>query len=343
MAKTKKRILWMDVLNICSCIGVLILHTNSTSVHEWDGIVDQKFIWGLFTHTAFYWPVPVFLMLSGCNIICYSGGVKRLLTGRIKKTVIPFISWSIIYAILLNIKSPTGIISPRTLYSFINGTLGAGYMWFFIPLFAFYLSSPFLSILLKNSNGTERRAFIGLAFIFCSVEPFVSSLIHVELFRYNLFPLATSFLMYPVLGWIICNDKWFDEHHRQIYVAAIICAIFHFSALYITIVDMGLESKIVQNTAYPADFIMATAVFLFFKRTNWEGVLSMFHLAPNKLVVVCSCSFGIYLIQNLLFIISSHCYNIMNNHYYGFIVTYLIGLVCIMIMKKIPIVNKIVP
>lgn len=74
MEKKKERILWMDILNIFACIGVLILHTNSTTVHQFNGDVNSDFVWGLFTHSLFYWPVPVFLMLSGSNIIGYMGG-----------------------------------------------------------------------------------------------------------------------------------------------------------------------------------------------------------------------------------------------------------------------------
>lgn len=64
----KERILWVDILNICACIGVLILHTTNVQVHHWDGHKNVEFWWGLTTHSIFYWPVPVFLMLSGFNL-----------------------------------------------------------------------------------------------------------------------------------------------------------------------------------------------------------------------------------------------------------------------------------
>lgn len=78
METPTKRIIWMDVLNVCACMSVLILHSNSAIIHQFDGVVDGRFIWGVFTHSFFYWPVPIFLMLSGSNLIGrHRGGVYK--------------------------------------------------------------------------------------------------------------------------------------------------------------------------------------------------------------------------------------------------------------------------
>ena len=97
----KKRVLWIDILNIFACFGVLIMHVSNGQVHNWDGEQNAVFWWGLLTHTFSYWPVPVFLMLSGVNILTnlpdsvqWDAFFKR----RAKRTVIPFFIWSVIYS-----------------------------------------------------------------------------------------------------------------------------------------------------------------------------------------------------------------------------------------------------
>ena len=79
----KKRIIWIDVLNIVACLGVLLLHTSNNQVHNWNGEYNSEFWWGMITHTLYYWPVPVFLMLSGNNILTKNypppGWLERLL------------------------------------------------------------------------------------------------------------------------------------------------------------------------------------------------------------------------------------------------------------------------
>lgn len=142
---------------------------------------------------------------------------------------------------------------------------------------------------------------------------------------------------------MICNDKWFDDHHKAIYTVAIICAIVHFAGLYTTIISLGLESKVFQNTLFPTNFIISTAIFLFFNRQNWNKFVSTLRLTPERIVAISSCSLGVYLIQNFLFVVSSFGFDILNNHYFGFIATYIVGVICVTIMKRIPLVKNIVP
>lgn len=341
--KDTNRLIWVDVLNICACIGVLILHTNSTTIHSFNGIIDYTFIWGVFTHTCFYWPVPVFLMLSGSNLIARRGGYKLYAKRRFNKTVVPFLVWSFLYVVAFNAKHINDMFSLKTLQDVINGMVGAGYMWFFIPLFAFYLSAPFLSILIEHSSVTERRFFLLFCFIFVSLIPFVASLLRVDGFKYNLFPMGTSFLIYPVLGWMINNDEWFVNHKKLIYVVGLCSMLIHFIGLYVTVGLLGWSSKIFQNTLYPTDFFMASAVFLLFRNYNWQKLLNKCRISTDVLIHVSSCSLGVYLIQNLLFVVSSFNLNLLNNHYFGFILTYITALLIVIVMKRLPVLNRIVP
>ena len=75
--KNQQRIIWIDVLNIVACLGVLLLHCNHQS-KGYDGEITLSWIYGLIIYTISYFPVPVFLMLSGCTLIgrcnSYPGG-----------------------------------------------------------------------------------------------------------------------------------------------------------------------------------------------------------------------------------------------------------------------------
>ena len=75
----RKRYYWMDLLNILAICGVIILHTNNYFVHHYDGEMSISKGWNILTHSLFIWPVPVFFMLSGANLMSGStdnmGGV----------------------------------------------------------------------------------------------------------------------------------------------------------------------------------------------------------------------------------------------------------------------------
>ena len=61
------RTIWIDVLNIVACIGVVLLHCSNNEIHNHADVLTTNYIWGAITHTFVFWPVPVFLMISGCN------------------------------------------------------------------------------------------------------------------------------------------------------------------------------------------------------------------------------------------------------------------------------------
>ena len=70
MEKGKKhsRILYFDILNICSCMAVVFLHHNGI-VHNFSN--TRAWRESLIVECGFYWAVPIFLMLSGATLLNY--------------------------------------------------------------------------------------------------------------------------------------------------------------------------------------------------------------------------------------------------------------------------------
>ena len=64
----KKRVLYFDILNIISCIAVVYLHCNGI-VHNFTNTLAWKE--ALVIEVLCYFAVPVFLMLSGANLLNY--------------------------------------------------------------------------------------------------------------------------------------------------------------------------------------------------------------------------------------------------------------------------------
>lgn len=79
----QNRILWVDLLNVFACMGVLLLHSTNSEIHHFSGYITFNWVLGLFTHSAFIWPVNIFFLLSGFTLIrpslFNSGGGKSLL------------------------------------------------------------------------------------------------------------------------------------------------------------------------------------------------------------------------------------------------------------------------
>lgn len=68
----KERLVWIDLLNIVACAGVLLLHCTNRQVHGFSGTSSVNWYIGLATHSFFLWPVNVFFMISGFTLLCPS-------------------------------------------------------------------------------------------------------------------------------------------------------------------------------------------------------------------------------------------------------------------------------
>ena len=50
----KDRKVWIDILNIIACMGVLLLHSTNGEVHNFTGEITCNWLVGLLTHSFFF-------------------------------------------------------------------------------------------------------------------------------------------------------------------------------------------------------------------------------------------------------------------------------------------------
>lgn len=66
ISSKEKFVTYFDVLNIIACLAVLILHHNGI---VWQFSKSWSWRISLLVECAFYWAVPIFLMLSGATLM----------------------------------------------------------------------------------------------------------------------------------------------------------------------------------------------------------------------------------------------------------------------------------
>lgn len=347
--ETKERTLWIDVLNIIACFSVLLLHSNHQS-KSYEGEISFRWIYGLIIYTFFYFPVPIFFMLSGSTLIgrSCSNGIKQFYIRRFKRVVIPFIFWSFFY-FFIGYFITHKYENTYSIHDFANDFINAKFnthMWFFIPLFSIYISMPFIEKMLLNINKRMELLFLILSFLFLSLMPQICELCDINYFVVGsdrgIFVMGGNFLFYAVWGHFLQIDLKIKQR-RMIYVMGGISCFIHFCGLFFLSIWDGKFNWCFLNYAYPTSVMMAIAVFVWFRYTHWESVLSKLHLTTIQLSFISSCSFGIYLIHRFIHNIGSHFGIPFQNHYIGFILTYFVAFCAIVIMKKIPIIRNIVP
>ena len=120
---SKKRVGYFDALNVVSCIAVVTMHVNGTSLYTFHHSVS--WLSSLFIDCLCYFAVPVFFMLTGATLMDYRKryNTYEFIKKRFSRTMIPFLFWSvvaIVWCVLaLKCLKWSGVSSPIKLINVI--------------------------------------------------------------------------------------------------------------------------------------------------------------------------------------------------------------------------------
>lgn len=153
---------YITLLSTISCFAVVLLHTNgcfwhfSSTEHYWKtaNIIES----------VFYFAVPIFFMVSGATLIDYSDrySTKVFFAKRIKKTVIPFLVWSMIGLAFSCLVLKTVNFADIGKRYIVNSTFDASIVtvyWFFPSLFCVYLCMPLFTAVDKAKSFFDKLEF----------------------------------------------------------------------------------------------------------------------------------------------------------------------------------------
>lgn len=337
----KNRILYYDILNILASIGVVFLHCNGL-VHTFSNSLG--WYQALIIEVCFYWPVPVFFMLSGATLMGYRDrySTKEFLTKRFSRTVIPFIVWTIVSAIIKNI-NPLEIGIREFINQFINVSIENVY-WFFIPLFSIYLSMPALSLLKDHRNTLWYLA--GASFLLTSLLPSLFNYVGLSWNNNFNVTVINGYVMFVIIGYLLSNEDFTRKKRILIYVLGIIGAVLRYSmTIYLSLRDQTLNRTFFGYTQYHSVFL-AVAVFVFVKNSKLIDKLKYNKKASSIITKISGCSFGVYLVHMIVIRFLNEIlpdFVGVEWRLIGPFIVYSLSLIITCILRKIPFVKRVIP
>lgn len=338
---TGKRTLYFDLLNICACICVVVLHCNQM-VHTY--IPGKSWMLGLAIEVLFYWAVPIFFMLTGATLMRYREryDTKTFLLKRFQRTVIPFLAWSTILYFVVTICIQGGVFGPRRyINAVLNNEVEAVY-WFFFPLFSVYLAMPALSLLANHKKVLWYMA-IG-SFLLVSVFPFVFAPIGIRWPGSISIPICGGMLMFVIIGFLLSETKIEKKQRYVLYALGIAAALFRFLYTYTSSTDLGYVDRTYFNYQSWPSVLLSVAVFVWFKQLDTELLQPHAH----QLAKLSACSFGVYLIHKpILDHVVIGLFGIpitsIALRTIGVVLLYIACVAIVILLKKIPGLRHIVP
>lgn len=336
----KKRVIYFDLLNIVAALSVVFLHCNGI-VHTFSDTLAWK--QALIIEVVCYWAVPVFLMLSGANLMGYREkySTKDFFKKRFLRTVIPFVAWTLIVAMEKRINPFS--IGIRTFIDRCFGTSIEAIYWFFIPLFAVYFSMPVLSLLKDNRRILWYMA--GGALMLHSILPSLFRYIGLQWNGSLSMMTVGGMLIFPIVGYLFATTDFTKKQRLIIYALGLGGAVLRYAMTYLLSMRDGAINKSFFGYASYYSVFLACAVFVFFKYLPLSDFIAARPRLQKCLTTLSGCSLGVYLIHMIL-------YRFLDNYIptacwqWRLLVPFLIYALAVGIvwlLKKIPVVRYIVP
>lgn len=337
--RQKKRVLYYDVLNILACIAVITLHHNGM-VHSFENTLAWKE--SLVAECGFYWAVPVFLMLSGANLLGYREkyDTATFFKKRVMRTVVPWIVWSLIMLIW---KTGTGQLAPESKGQIVDLVINCkveSTYWFFQALFACYLAIPVFSLMAGNRKMLWYTA--GLNFVMLSCLPVLKTWFGMKITLD--IPVVGGLILYVILGYLLATQEISKKGRIALYIAGFSSGVFRYIYTYVLSIRNQVTDTSIKGYIYFHAVFLSAAVFVWAKNVEWEKCLPGW--LTRRLSEISACSFGIYLIHKIVIYYERSLTGISVKSLLwrsAFVpVTYLIALVIVWGIRKLPVLRKIV-
>ena len=344
---SNKAINYINLLNVVSAIAVVILHTNGVTFWRF----NNNGIWAIsnVVECIFYFAVPIFFMITGITLIDYRDrySTRDFFKKRIKKTVIPFVFWSVFALFFLTYISKALTVEKFDIVKLFNVIVDTKYMgiyWFFIPLFSIYLCMPLLSSIDKKIRNNVFLYLLFCCILFNSILPFLNNVLKLGLSLPIKMIIGTEYLMYPIIGYLLHTYEIDRKKEYIIYFFGIISLFIHIVMTY----NLSVYSSYVVDTykGYNSIFciLYSSAVFIFIKNI-YKFIKNKKFL--NLINTIKKYTFSIYLLHWFVIDLLTFILNLKTDSFF-----YILGLPIIVIpfcisisyiIKKIPVIKHLLP
>lgn len=276
---SKRRWLFVDILNVIACIAVVCLHTSLGAFHP-----EQTMLWKrqVAMQSLFIFATPIFFMISGMNLLGYRKKYdtatffkkRAWRTGRalIVGSVVCYLVFGLFPSSFYGteaIAADFGIIG--FVKHFLTNSINDIY-WFFYSILYLYMLTPLLS---KCTERKTMQYLIGLTGFVAVVLPLfthlsIPSKYFGQLFGWPLF--ASVSLLYFALGYYL-NNYVIPVVKPHPWMALAFFLLSSAAMFFATLLDngwrsaAGLSSEYINywsGTTSPLAVIQAVSLFMLF-------------------------------------------------------------------------------
>ena len=351
----KKRVIWIELLRIMACIGVIGIHAGSQ--HFRDMPLDSS-VWAVsnFYHGINRFAVASFIMISGCLYLDSkrTWNLRRLWKKNILPIAAAYIFWQMFYAVYRIITNGTLAKGGKAALVKFMVYISKSYfhLWYLPMLIGLLIITPMLWEIVNSARGKQWEEYMIVLFLVFQILPYTINYFplpwkeHIMDILQTVQPeMVTGYIGYFILGHYLSHYEISKKLEYLVYVLGVITILAAIGLCYIASQKAGKPIQSFYENYTLAGFLWGTSFFLFFKNH-----LSKIKWSEKQETIICylgSCTFGIYLIhaliRDILHRIGIDSMMISNTAIaIPVLITmiFVLSLAVVMIIKKIPLAGK---
>lgn len=176
---TESRIYFLDYLRVVATFMVILVHCIEPFYLGGNGTYiasKSDAVWVTTINSLLRTSVPLFVMMSSYLLVPIQGAASDFFRRRAVRVAIPFIVWSLLYAIIPAWGSggEVDIVDNLQILS-LNFLPLSGHLWFVYMILGVYLIMPIISPWLERVSARGERIFIGI-WLLATAVPFLREL-----------------------------------------------------------------------------------------------------------------------------------------------------------------------
>ena len=351
----KKRVIWIELLRVMACIGVIGIHAGSQ--HFRDMPLDSS-VWAVsnFYHGINRFAVASFIMISGCLYLDSkrTWNLRRLWKRNILPIAAAYIFWQMFYAVYRIITNGTLAKGSKAALVKFMVYISKSYfhLWYLPMLIGLLIITPMLWEIVNSARGKQWEEYMIVLFLVFQILPYTINYFplpwkdHIMDILQTVQPeMVTGYIGYFILGHYLSHYEVSKKLEYLVYVLGAILILAAIGLCYISSQKSGKPIQSFYENYTLAGFFWGSLFFLFFK--NHVSKIKWNEKQEKRICYLGSCTFGIYLIhaliRDILHRIGIDSMMISNTAIaIPVLITmiFVLSLAAVMIIKKIPRVSK---
>ena len=240
----KKRVIWIELLRVMACIGVVGIHAGSQ--HFRDMPLDSS-VWAVsnFYHGINRFAVASFIMISGCLYLDSkrTWNLRRLWKRNILPIAAAYIFWQMFYAVYRIITNGTLAKGSKAALVKFMVYISKSYfhLWYLPMLIGLLIITPMLWEIVNSARGKQWEEYMIVLFLVFQILPYTINYFplpwkdHIMDILQTVQPeMVTGYIGYFILGHYLSHYEVSKKLEYLVYVLGVILILAAIGLCYIS-------------------------------------------------------------------------------------------------------------